>query len=116
MTAAHDKSGAPLTQNKTAQPCSITDHISPEMLQAYLTAREKIDRQINQLLIYTNLLRQYKDCSGDEVLVEMYAIGEVNDRLHSQLLDITDELDDFLPVWEVMKVVNRDPTQPVKRE
>ena len=80
----------------------LTDNISKEVLENYVKTREKIDKEVNQLLVFTSLLRQYQDCAGDEVLVDMHAIGYVNTMLHNQLHQITDELDTFLPLWEVI--------------
>ena len=78
------------------------------MLENYVKSRKRIDQQLQPLLNFTSLLNQYKDCAGDEVFVEMAAIGEVNGMLHHHLQLITDALDEFLPLWEVMAVIEQD--------
>jgi len=79
------------------------DEIGNETLQRYVTSREKIDRDIDFIMAFTSLLSQYKDCSGDEVLVDLYSIGYVNQMLHSKVLDIMEELDGFLPLWDAQQ-------------
>lgn len=82
--------------------------LDKEVLEAYLTTREQVDKEVQQMQTLTSLLKQYKDCSGDEVHVEMTAIGEINYQLHNQLHNITEALDDFLPVWEAVNSLNKE--------
>ncbi len=86
-----------------------TDNISNETLQRYIQSREKIDRDIDFIMAFTSILSQYKDCSGDEVLVDLYSLGYVNQMMHGKVLDIIEELDHFLPLWDAKGVVMKEP-------
>lgn len=83
----------------------LTDSLNQETLQRYITSREKIDREIEFILTFTSLISQYKDCSGDEFLLDIYALGYFNAMLHSKVHDIIDTLDDFLPLLDAKQAV-----------
>ena len=83
----------------------LTDSLSQETLQRYITSREKIDQEIDFILAFTSVISQYKDCSGDAFLVDLYALGYFNAMLHSKVHDIIDTLDDFLPLLEAKQAV-----------
>jgi hypothetical protein len=83
----------------------ITDHIGKATLQRYIAAREQIDRDLDFINVFTAILSQYKECGGDELLVDLYAIGYVNEMLRTKALDVIDALDDFILLGEAMGAV-----------
>jgi len=99
------------TQNHTPESVSTpkktitTDQVSHEVLKHYIASRDKIDRELSSIMAFTSLLSQYKDCSGDEVFVDIYSLGYVNAMLHSKACDILEELDLFLPLWDAKVAV-----------
>ena len=92
----------------TPESSTIPFQIDQKTLQRYIQFREKIERDIGCIMAFASLLRQYKECSGDEVLVDLYAVGYVNEIVHDKACDILDELDLFLPLWEVMRMIAKE--------
>ena len=83
----------------------LSDQLSPEALARYIDTRHTIDEKLDFMVIMTNLLSQYRDCSGDEVIVELYALGAVNTMLNQRLHEIGAALEAFMPLLEAKAVV-----------
>ncbi|MCU7928879.1 MAG: DUF4445 domain-containing protein [Candidatus Thiodiazotropha sp. (ex Dulcina madagascariensis)] len=60
-----------------AQSIGLLPEISPKQVELYAgdASREKIDKDIDFIMAFTSLLSQYKDCTGDEVLVDVYSLA-----------------------------------------
>jgi len=82
-----------------------TDRIDKATLQRYIQSREKIDKDIDFIMVFTAILSQYKECAGDTFLVDLYSIGYVNQMMHGKILDIIEELDLFLSLGDAMGAV-----------
>ena len=102
------------TDNHTQEPGSTPENtitpypISDDTLRRYIKSREKIDKDIDLIIAFTNLLSQYKDCSGDELLIDIYSIGYINQMMHGRALDLIEELEGFISLGEAMGAVMED--------
>jgi hypothetical protein len=89
----------------------MMEGISNEVLKRYIETREKIDDQINAIAVFTSLLSYYKECTSDLTQVDLYTFGYVNEMLNEKVMDIMDELDEFLPLWDAKAAVQGEETE-----
>ena len=83
----------------------LINHLNPEALQLCLTAREKIDREIEFIIATTSLLSQYQDCGGDSMYLDVNALGFFNALLNSKVHDIMDILEELLSLLEIKNAI-----------
>lgn len=70
---------------------------SPETLRRYHQERQRIHDAVDYIMVLTSILSQYKDCSGDEVLVDVYAIGFIHEKLNIMATDLMELVNNILP-------------------
>ena len=74
--------------------------MSQDNLQRYLVMREKVDAQLNEIQVMSCLLGYYKGCCQDNIGVDLHALGHVHVTMHRQVLDIAEELEVFLSLYD----------------
>lgn len=75
----------------------------PETLRRYQQERQNIHDTLDYIMVVTSILSQYKDCRGDEVLVDVYAIGFIHEELNARATDLMDRIDNVLPYFMGME-------------
>ena len=110
MAACNDTTGQHSPESVISHS-QLINGISHDALKRYVDVRRKIDKDIDFIMVFTSILSQYKVCSDDELLVDLYSIGYVNQMLHDKVLDIIEELDKFLLLGEAMRVVMEEATE-----
>lgn len=100
----------------TNNPSSENYHIeklSPELLRCYIDMRKKIDVEANSIHCITSMLMHYRHYGHDHLKIDPNALGEVNQIMNDNILNIWEILNDFIHIEqakaELEQIENKTP-------
>ena len=84
---------------------SKLEEISTEWLQRYVETRCRIDAEANSIFAITSMLALLETNGDDKIEVDPVALGNINQMLNKNILNIWEILDNFIYIVHAKSIL-----------
>jgi len=84
---------------------SKIEGISTKRLRQYVETRRRIDAEANSIFAMTSMLGLLETNGDDKIEVDPVALGNINQMLNKNILNIWEILDDFIYIVQAQMIL-----------